>query len=61
MIGEMVIVKGRDLEKGAERERWTVGGKKVQKKARRTGQCKALHDLAIEMNSWLMRDRRWTV
>ena len=57
----MLIVKGRDLEKGVERERWTVGGKKVQKKARRTGQCKVLHDLGIEMNFWLIRDRLWKV
>ena len=50
----MLIVKGRDLEKGVERERWTVGGKKVKKKGRRTGQCQVLHDLGIEMNFWLM-------
>ena len=61
MIGEMVCVKGQHLEKGEVSQWWTVGAKKVQKKTRRTGQCKVLHDLAIEMNSWLMRDRRWTV
>ena len=52
----MVLEKSKGPVEGPELQK---GG--VQKKKRRSGQCKELHDLEILMDFWTKRDRRWTV